>query len=64
MPRKKRGERQRPEARVNAIADHKKFVEREQARQFGLVLLQVVVRLPDVGLLFGRVFQLEDGQRQ
>ena len=56
--------RKRAHARRPAIADHQSFIAVEQVADLFLVGLQLVECVPDVGLLVGRVLQLQHRQGQ
>ena len=56
--------RERAEARLRAVRDDEQLVHREQRGQLGLVGLELLPRRPDVGLLVGRVLELDHAERQ
>ena len=47
---------------VEAVGDHQDLVHREQGGEFGFVGLELIPGVPDVGVLVGRVFELDDAQ--
>ena len=53
-----------PEARLGAVRDHQQLVHREQRGQLGLVGLELLPRRPDVGLLVGRILELDHAEGQ
>ena len=56
--------REGAEARLRAVRDDEQLVHREQRGQLGLVGLELLPRRPDVGLLVGRVLELDHAERQ
>ena len=56
--------RERAEARLRAVRDDEQLVHREQRGQLGLVGLELLPRRPDVGVLVGRVLELDHAERQ
>ena len=56
--------RERAQPRLAAIGNHQHLVELEQVGDLLFVGLNLVVSLPDAGLLVGRVLQLQQHQRQ
>ena len=49
---------------VEAIGDHQHLVHREQGGEFSFVCLELIPGVPDVGVLVGRVLELDDAQGQ
>ena len=55
---------ERTDAGLHAIRRDQRRVVREQRRYQALVIFDLLDRLPDCGILVGRVFQLDDAERQ
>ena len=56
--------RERAETRLGTVRDDEHLVHREQRGQLGLVGLELLPRRPDVGVLVGRVLELDDAEWQ
>ena len=55
---------QRTQPRLGAVRDHQHLVVLEHVGDLFLVGLDLVVGFPDIGVLVGRVLQLQQHQRQ
>ena len=56
--------RERADARLRAVAHHEEFVVVQQRGDFSPVGLELLEGIPNRGLLVGRIFQLDDRERE
>ena len=49
---------------MESVGDHQDLVHGEQGGKFGLVCLELIPGVPNVGVLVGRVLELDDAQGQ